>query len=485
MESKAAAKVGFMVVIGLALGVAGWWFLSHMNLNAYHLYAVFNDTKGLQKQTPLRMNGVTIGEVEKVELQKGSLKPRLTLSISDDFKNRIPDDSLIHITSGLLISNPQIEILPGKSSTAYRDGETWRQQYVEANPSSGLAAISPDADKAVKQLTVTIQTLTPKLSATMDSLQGILKRTDSMMANFQEASYSAKNLISDPKLRQTMTALLDDMKAVSSDARQTAKTLTAEFRSVVKRNSGKVDELTTGAVDLLQKFADTVDAARGAVTKLTEQVSDPRLQQSLLETLDLAKTTLARFNQIASDIHNLSGDPNVQNDLKTTVATVKEAAQEGQKLVERINTLVGSLKTGTGGPRFGIGRPEIGIDFLARGNTPHFRSDINVRLPIGTKNAFNLGLYDFADRNKLNAQYETDVRGLGALRYGLYASKLGGGLNWTGPGATQFRLDVYDPNNLKLDARALFKVNDDFSIWLGADSIFKQTTPIFGVRLSR
>lgn len=482
MESRAAAKVGFMALVGLGLLFAAWYFLAHLNLNTYRLYAVFRDTKGLQRQTPLRMNGVTIGEVQKIELNPRTLNPVVTLSV--DKKYQIPDESVIRITSGLLISNPQIEIDPKPSSGYYADGATWKN--VEMEPASGLAAISPDADEAVKQLTRTIKTLTPKLTATMDSLQGILKRTDSMMANFEQASYSAKSLAGDPKIRRTMYALLDDMKAVSGNARLTAKELTGELRLVVKRNSAKVDELTTGAVDLLQKFADTVDAARGAVTKLAEQVSDPRLQQSLVETLDLAKTTLARFNQIASDIHNLSGDPNVQNDLKTTVATVKETAEEGQKLVERINSLVGSIQTGSRGPRLGIGRPELAIDFMGRTNAPHFRSDVNVRFPIGDRNAFNLGLYDFAERYKLNAQYETMLGGYGAFRYGIYAGKLGAGWTWPSTASnTRFRLDLYNPNSPQLDAKALFRINDDFSLFLGADSLFKQTTPLLGVRLTR
>ena len=83
---------------------------------------------------------------------------------------------------------------------------------------------------------------------------------------------------------------------------------------------------------------------------------------------------------------------------------------------------------------------------------------------------------------------ETDVlvlSGVGALRYGVYASKLGVGFDWGAPLGTRFRLDAYDPNSFKLDARALLKVNNDFSLWLGADSLFKRTTPVIGVRLTR
>jgi hypothetical protein len=482
MESRAAAKVGVAVLIGLGILYAAWYFLAHLNPNSYRLYAVFKDTMGLQRQTALRMNGVTIGEVEKVELNPTTLNPVVTLTV--DKKYRIPDQSVIRLTSGLLISNPQIEIDPKPSSGYYADGQTWKR--VQMEPASGLAAISPEADQAVKQLSHTIKTLTPKLAATMDSLQGILKRTDSMMVNFEQASYSAKSLVGDPRIRRSMYALLDDMQSVSTNARLAAKDLTTEMRAAVKRNSAKVDELTTGAVDLLQKFADTVDAARGAVTKLAEQVSDPRLQQSLVETLDLAKTTLARFNQIASDIHNLSGDPNVQNDLKTTVATVKETADEGQKLVARINTLVDSVQSGSKGPRFGIGRPEINLDFMGRTNQPHFRANVGVRLPVGKGSALDLGIYDFGETYKLNAQYETPLGGYGDFAFGVYASKLGAAWTWPSrASSTRFRLDMFNPNSPQFDARAFFKINDDFTLFMGADSIFKQTTPLLGVRLTR
>ena len=50
------------------------------------------------------MNGVAIGEVERVALERGSLRPRVTLSIADEYRDRIPRDSTIHIASGILIS---------------------------------------------------------------------------------------------------------------------------------------------------------------------------------------------------------------------------------------------------------------------------------------------------------------------------------------------------------------------------------------------
>jgi phospholipid/cholesterol/gamma-HCH transport system substrate-binding protein len=481
MEIKSAAKVGLMVVIGAAALIWAWGFLSHADPNRYTLFADFTNVKGLQKQTPVRMNGVTVGEVSDVGFAPGTLIPRVKLAISNRYKDRIPTDSVIRISSGILIQNSQIEIQPGGAPTYLADN----QAFVRVDEAGGaLSQISPEADAAVKQLTITLKTVNRKLGPTLDAMQGILKRTDAALANVQGMTASARSLISDPQIRLTMRDTLDNLRMIARDARTTATSVSSELRGMVKRNGKKFDELTDGAIELLGRFADTVDAARGALTKLTEQVSDPRLQQSLLETVDLAKAMLARFNQIATDIHSLTGDPSVQGDLKETLATLKTTTEEGQKLIQRVSDLVGAIKPGTS-PRFGLGKPELSIDFFGRTESRHFRSDLGVRVPIGDRNALNLGIYDFAERSKLNAQYETRLSGLGSMRYGLYASKLGVGFDWGGASGTSFRLDAYDPNNLQLDAKALFKINNDFSLWLGADSLFRRTTPLIGVRLSR
>jgi hypothetical protein len=143
------------------------------------------------------------------------------------------------------------------------------------------------------------------------------------------------------------------------------------------------------------------------------------------------------------------------------------------------------LNLPSGGPKFGIGQPTLNIEFGGRGSQPYFRSNVGVILPVGEGNTFHLGVFDFAEGNKLSAQYGTQLEGVGSFRYGLYASKLGVGLDLKAPRGVGVTLDAYNPNSLTLDARAYLKLNDDFSIWMGADSVFRRTTPSIGARLRR
>ncbi|MCC6729142.1 MAG: MCE family protein [Chthonomonadales bacterium] len=480
MDTRTAAKVGVTALAALGLLFGGWWFFSRFSLNTYDIHVVFPDTRGLVRQSPVRMNGVPVGEVRRITLRPSDLRPVVTIAIRNS--RPIPSNARFRLTSGLLISTPQIDIDPTSSPSrvALAPGST-----VTGTSTGPLAQLSPEADKAVHELTLTLGTMRRNLEVTTDQIEGILSRTDRMMANFEAASGAARGLATDPTIRTTLHATLGDLRAISAEARRTAHGMSAQLQSIVKRNGGRLDELLAAMFDLLQRFTDTVDAARGLVTRLAEQVNDPRLQQSLQDTLDLAKTTIARFNQIASDIHQITGDAGVQSDIKGTVASLRQTSERGEKIASDVARLVDRLNIPSGGPRFGIGAPRLAIDFSLRSMAPHVRSDVRVRFPVGQRNAVSLGLFDAAESNKFIGQYETRLGGSSWFRYGVYASKLGAGLDWQTSPSTQLVLDAYSPNRLQLDARALVHLNDDFSVWLGADSLFRRTTPLIGIRLKR
>src|SRR5258708_2514878 len=488
MESRAAMRVGAMVLVGLSLFIAAWAFFSRdfYKISNYTITVYFDDTRGLLKQTPVRMNGVTIGEVNSVDIAQNPkdqvhwLKPVVKLAINKKYTKRIPLDSKITITSSLLIANTVVDITPGKTDQYLLADSTWPENGV-VKPGTFLAQLSPEANETVTRLNHTLAAVCPPLERSMARVEGILNSTNQMMVDLQATSHAARGLVGNPKLRRTMDASLDDLQVMTHETRKTAVTLGADLRAIVKRNGTKFDELASNAVDTLQKLGDTVDAARSALTRLTEQVSDPRIQQSLIETLEIAEETLARFNQIATDIHQITGDQATQGNIKAAIASVRETSGKLDTLTEKIGSLVGVISS-KGKTRLGIGAPQVSLDFLMRGDAPHFRSDVGLRAPFGNKNAFDLGIYDFGDKYRLNAQYESNLIGLGALRYGIYAGKLGVGIDTPGATGNRFSADIYDPNNLKLNARGYIQLNSGFGLWMGADSLFRRTTPLIGLR---
>ena len=496
MDPKTVAKVGGVVLFALVLFAFLFAYLSHLQPNSYLVKVRFKDTKGLGKQSVVRMQGVSIGEVTDIKLDTSHppFEPIVTLGIRKEFS--IPIDSKISIASGILITTAQVNVTPGmsqiallKDDNAILDGEA---------PAGMLASFSPELSDTVKEMrgslnnmTKRINTTFDKLNDTLESTKPILKNANQLILNTRDASGSAKDLIADPRIKQKLIATLDNFKQLSEQAKETSGALTQYVKDI---KSGKKDPLrkASSRMDDIFTHIDAVIANTGTVVdKLTEQVTDPRLQQSLQETAELTRTTLARFNQIATDLHQLTGDPKLQNDLKATVENLKTTTEKSQQIVEKFNRLLGKIpgassdskEDGVKTPLIRVPKIQLFGDLSEQTEPNRLRVDLNAKIAISKKNDLILGIYDLGQNARLNAQYETNLSDNLAVRYGLHASRIGGGADYTINNGTSLQADLWDTRRPRLDLRANFKVSKDASVWFGADNIFRKTTPIIGIRL--
>ena len=109
MLLKSSAKVGAVVLLALALGFVLYSQLAHLKTDSYTIKLNVPDTQGLSAQSLVRMEGVAVGEVSSVDLDKDN-KPLIYLAIKR--KYRIPSDYQFKITSGILITQAQVQIVP-------------------------------------------------------------------------------------------------------------------------------------------------------------------------------------------------------------------------------------------------------------------------------------------------------------------------------------------------------------------------------------
>lgn len=489
MKSRSAIWVGAVVLIALASFFGLFIYLSHQDPNTYRVRVRFQDTQGLSKQSVVRMQGVNIGEVTDVALDTSSppFSPVVTLSIKK--KYNIPIDSHFNIVSGILINTPQVEVRAGRSMDSIPQGGA--VVIVGDPPESMLARISPELSSSVTELRTTVKGLNAKLNVTFDRLnqtlastQPILKHTDEFILTARDAAQSAKGLVADPSYKRQFQATLVNFRKVSDDASTTSSTLKNYVTELTKKTKGPMEKLPTRLNDLFGHVDQMLDSADAVVNKLTEQVTDPRFQQSLQETAELARTTLARFNQIATDLHELTGDPKLQNDLKLTVSNLRSTTEKTEQVVDKFNNLLGKF-TGAESSRPKIKLPTVQLttDVSEQLAPTRLRLDLNARLAFGGRNSAYVGLYDLGQNTRLNLQAGSKLSDSLTARYGIYASKIGGGLDYQATPDTQLRADLWDTSRLRLDLRSSFRVNNNASIWIGADNLIRRPIPILGVQL--
>ena len=484
MEMKSAAKVGTVVILGLMLLGVMYFYLSHADPNTYIVRVAFNNTKGLVPQSEVRMRGVKVGEVKLIELDtnKQPIRPVVTLAIRKEFS--LPSDSEFVIVSGILITNPQVEIVPGKANTVLL---TTNSKIIDGSDGgSALASLSPELQQTVTKLNASFSDLQGKLNASYPRLQSILKETETLMKTANKAAKTGNDLISDPTLKSALKRTVGNFADASDQLKVTSVTLSNQLKGFLKDGRGKINNITDNLSSILARVDTTLDDANTIVKKLTDQVTDPRLQNTLQETADLARTTLARFNQIASDLHQITGDPQLQNNLKATVQNLQDASEKGEAAIGKIDALLGKL-TGKTGEASQIKLPQVEIvgNLSESINPSRFRADVEARISTGAKGLVNLGFYDLGDNARLILQGGTRLSPQFTARYGLYASKLGVGADYNTGGGVGFRGDLWDANHPRLDFRTLFRVNKNASIWLGADGLFQgNPTPRIGIQYS-
>ncbi len=122
-ENKTEVFVGGAVVV-LAIFFSFYLFqtsgLSTGSGN-YPVYASFRSVEGVRVGTDVRLAGVKIGAVTRIELNRDTYEAKSTLSIEKDIK--IPDDSSLTITSEGLLGGNFVEVVPGMSEDYLQSGD--------------------------------------------------------------------------------------------------------------------------------------------------------------------------------------------------------------------------------------------------------------------------------------------------------------------------------------------------------------------------
>src|SRR3990167_3512176 len=104
----------------LALKVSG--LTSLFPTKSYVVSAAFDEVGGLKVRSPVKIGGVQIGEVVKIDLDPTTFKAIVSMQIDDQF-NDIPDDSSVGIYTAGLLGDNYVAMTPMYSKTYLKNGD--------------------------------------------------------------------------------------------------------------------------------------------------------------------------------------------------------------------------------------------------------------------------------------------------------------------------------------------------------------------------
>ena len=262
---SAEAKVGLLVIVGSVLLLYMTFAVGKYQFGekkGYTLQAAFDSVAGLDSKAEVRMAGVKIGLVEKVELEDNRAK--VTMRIDPEVKILRGTEAAIK-TKGLL-GDKYVEFVPVKNGKTLKPSADGTSNYQDGERVQ--ATVSPsDVDKLINQLSLVsddIKQVTASLSQVFGSERGERSMEDMLndlrqtTANIREFSFTLQNDGSEMVMR--LNELVASLNGVVGENRDNLKVTMENIKE-----ASKSAELALASIDNAVR---KIDRGEGTLGKL-------------------------------------------------------------------------------------------------------------------------------------------------------------------------------------------------------------------------
>ena len=280
---SAESKVGLFVLAGLAVLMISILLLGDIHFRPQTmLYVLFKNVEGISDKSPIKISGVEVGSVKKVELSEGMA--RLTIMIRKDIV--VYKNAKARIRSTGIIGTKFLALAPG-------------------TPEPGIPEDSQrlhNGDTIIGEDVIDLEEMVERVAKTLDQFTGNGKFGDNLnatMANLRTITDSLNAALG--QQRRQLVNIVNNFEGFTKHA----KDLAAHFDDLVVQNKEQITSAIHNLKDTLERMNSIlagVQRGEGAVGAL---VSDPKTGNELKETMtnlkqtsESAKEVLARFTKV-------------------------------------------------------------------------------------------------------------------------------------------------------------------------------------------
>ncbi len=305
-------KVGIIVLVA-AIVLTTLLFLmtssSGMGLTSHKIEVTtyFENAAGLKEGAAVNLQGVTIGTVKSVRIV-GTPDRRLTpvqvvMKLDSKYQANLKKDSKAALTTvGVL-------------------GDT----VVDVNSQYAVGPILQDGDELHTLETPSIQDVVKASQGTIETLNVILAKMNTIVDNLQSGKGSVGQLINNPDLYNKANATIDALHTLTAN-------LNSGKGSVGKlMNDDQMYNRLNDAMGKLDNIAAGLDQGKGTAGKL---LKDEALYNNLNKTLTQANALMADAQNGKGAVGMLISDPKFRDQLNDTLT--------------QVNTLVAGVSAGKG-----------------------------------------------------------------------------------------------------------------------------------------
>ncbi|MBI2252301.1 MAG: MCE family protein [Armatimonadetes bacterium] len=472
MEINSAAKVGMIavlaiLVLGLIFSQIGNWKEKD---EGYILNIIFDNVEGLQVNSPVRLAGVNIGKVKEISiLPIQKIKVVILITYKDLGISR---DSIFTVSSSLW-GEKSLEIIPKQRVLK----EELTAPIVRLNPGEEIKGKTPatlnqlitEGQGALRQFKETIGYVNQFVGE--PKVQKDLKKT---IANFQEISnnlkvFTANTNIEAAQLFSKLNQMADSLQLETKRIGSQLYDFSYSIKKIVKVNASDARLIVKNLKETSHNLNLAIEAIKALVTK-------GQFSEDILSALASFRKTSQEVEEIASDIHSITGDPQIKTDVENTIHEARETVANANILLKKLNTFMGG--NDFKGMKNKILNLDAGSEWAAK--TGLVSPNVNLQFfPESPDYTLKLGVDNIGYGKLYNLQIGRNFKNF-RPRFGIVRSQLGIGVDSSLSKLFNLSLDFYDPRNAKMDFLGRIYLGGDFYITGGLRDAFNNKITIFG-----
>jgi phospholipid/cholesterol/gamma-HCH transport system substrate-binding protein len=306
MKNSLETRLGMFVALAMVAGfliletLGGW----DMFKSGYHLRAQFNTVQDLKQGDFVKMAGVPVGRVDKIQLADGKVEVRMKLNKDAP----VHTDSKATIKFTGLMGQYFVSIDFG-TPTAPHMGDDQLLVTTEQPDLSAIMAKMDDVATGVQNLTKSFSG--DKIDNILGPLVSFMKennpRLSAILANVQAISTQVASgkgtvgrLINEDTLYTSAYATITNLQDVSADAKG-AVAQARTMMDLVNSGQGTIGKLvkddtlyreTTATMSNLRQITDKINSGQGSVGKLVNDQEFYKNAKMSLQKLDKAMESL-------------------------------------------------------------------------------------------------------------------------------------------------------------------------------------------------
>lgn len=344
----AQLRVGILVIVSLVVLGVGIFFISGQVSwfsRKYTLKAYFSGAGGLRPGSQVRIEGIPVGTVERIQLSPFLAEDRsveVVMRVPRSFQGHIRADSTASLETAGLLGEAYVDIQRGSpTQPAVPDGGEVKS--VEEADIKRIVQNTNDVISNLRVLSAKLNDITNQIQAGKGSMGKLIyddtfyNRLTNTTASVQRVLNRVENgegtlgkLLSDDTLYKNTVTTLNRLNDVVDDV-QHGKGSIAKFISDPSVYNN-INQVVTRANTLM----DNINQGHGTLGKLA---TDEKLYGRINDTFDRLNTITARIEKGEGTLGKLSTDPTLYNNLSDSSNSLRDFLTEFKKNPKKYLTL--------------------------------------------------------------------------------------------------------------------------------------------------